>query len=195
MKELTITYPCYPEGGINFTEALTQFRFGLNEVIILGESGQQLRIRAKLDSDSPFLSVEDQEKPAFHLHAEAYPTPKGHEAWFDIRTKLADARNPKLSPQKHPDMHAKAFITTSLALFSYLGHPVTQCKCSWSDWSDNYAQFEQSYNKTNDPKQAALATWSGKIFSQLGYTNVVFIDLPSDYMAFARPTIRVVFRK
>ena len=195
MKEFTSHYPCFPEGGLDISDAIQQLQLGRCEIIIPGESKKDLRIRAKLHTDSPFLSIEDALDRAYHLYAQAYPRSKGYEAWFDIRTKLADANHPNLPQDKHPDLFAKAFIETALALFEYVGHPVTQCKCTWSDWSDNYAQFEESYKKTKNPQHAAFATWSGKTFVQLGYTKVSFLELPEDYLAFTRPTIRLLFHK
>lgn len=102
--------------------------------------------------------------PDFHL--------KALQGAFWIKTQEEKAKERFPPDGKHPDFRAAAFIKFSLAFYEACGYRTDSLTGEWFPSSANYKMFEENYLKTDDPQEAAKNTWTGRIYSQLGFDSI-----------------------
>ena len=112
------------------------------------------------------------------------------EAWVDFSGVLefhlfTRDQTKKQFPKtrhRHPDMSAKDFVLLSFRHFEKHKVTVNACKSTWYPYnSDNYDTFCKIYEQTHDLVLAAQSTWSGKVFTQLGFSHITKNDILVEY--------------
>jgi hypothetical protein len=68
-------------------------------------------------------------------------------------------------------MHAKQFVYFAYSYFTRRGSYIRSCQGVWLPTSDNLRQYNQA-RPLIGPIHAALQTWTGKVFSELGYSEI-----------------------
>lgn len=71
--------------------------------------------------------------------------------------------------KKHPDFFAAKFVGLAVNYFESKGSPIEKVRDVWPRWSDNYTMFMEEFKKSQDKVRAAKATWSNKVYGDLGF--------------------------
>lgn len=154
------------EKGFSFEELFKRKANGENTGTIFTESGEEL----EYDISNSVLTIMDLRTEEFMLSSRnTYGTTS-----FSLRTRSRHDRE-----KHHPDLFAKKFVKCAIEYFKANGRETNVCVGEWHAGSDNFETFINEYNKHKNSVEAAKATWSGKVFVELGYTKVdmVHIDL------------------
>lgn len=131
-------------------------------------SGRTLSI----DREPCSITIEDVESPGFYMGA--FYSPDHHIFYVNLQTRSEYVFN-FLRNGRHPDMHAKKFIFASFDYFKKQHFPIRVCQGLWLPTSDNLKQYREARCQL-PPSEAALSTWTGQVFSLMGYSKVEEIN-------------------
>lgn len=132
---------------------------GGKEVIISG-SGKILLCTASSD----LLEVSDFDDKNLYLQAHL-----STDGLLTMALRTHSAVNPE---EKHPDMFASRFIELIFRYFANRGREIECFLAQWGTNSDNYSQFMDVFQRSNDKVLAAKSTWSGEIIAKHGLTEI-----------------------
>lgn len=71
---------------------------------------------------------------------------------------------------KHPDLFAARFVDFTIRNFELLGGNIRFLVGAWEPGSDNYRQFFDHLNSSQDRVAAARSTWTGQIAERHGFS-------------------------
>lgn len=134
--------------------------------------------------NSASIRIYDEDEPAFTMQANVH----GGTASANIYTR-------RKSGERHPDFFAKNFLAFALIHFKNEAYPVVRFEAKWiliegEEWgSDNYQQFRRLIREGLVPEDAAKQTWTGKLLSELGFSELESIKRSDDEIIafFKRP--------
>ena len=125
--------------------------------------------------NSASIRIYDEDEPGFTMQADIH----GETASANIYTR-------KQTGERHPDFFAKNFLAFALSYFKNEGYPAARFKTRWvltkgEGWSsDNYLQFRRLIREGLVPEDAAKQTWTGKLLSELGFSELESIKRSDD---------------
>lgn len=168
-------------------------KYGLNIIERIGtyftkgriETGSGRRVMGEVSNraNSAFLRIYDEDDRSFLMEAEIH----GNIGSANIFTR-------KKTGERHPDFFARNFLIFALRHFENEGYVVDKFQARWTlteegEWEfDNYRQFQKLIREGVDATEAARQTWTGKILSELGFTEIESVKSSDD-------EIIVFFRK
>ncbi|MBI2031578.1 MAG: hypothetical protein HYT08_03085 [Candidatus Levybacteria bacterium] len=166
--------------GLNLHEKESHFRKGRIET----GSGRKVMADMVQRSNTAWIRIYDEDEPAFTMQANVH----GKTASADIYTR-------KQTGERHPDFFARNFLVFALNHFKNEGYPVVRFEAKWiltegNEWgSDNYQEFQKLLQEGLGPEEAARLTWTGKVLSELGFSEVESIKRSDDEVIafFKRP--------
>ncbi len=175
MRAEALTYPCVTgEYGIDFSKYIQDFeKKGLHCGIVKGESGAELELEAFENS----LKVVDKSNPDRGM--EAIVTNGVFS--FSVQTRRRITDECAWGDTPHPDMFAARFVRFAIAYFGENGEEVTICQGEWGPYSDNWLVFNDEYGRHGNKARAAKATWSGKLFASMGFSQLRSRDVEISY--------------
>lgn len=166
-----VLYPFVPgKYGLNLTEKKTPFKGFIESGSgkkVKGDIGESLDVAV----DHAWVRIFDAEENLYFMSAEL----NGDTVRFSVYTK-------KITGERHPDFRAKYFIEFSITHFKKIGRTVRRIESQWGRtydgiWSsDTYDEYLRIRNEGNDREEAVRKTWSGKIFEELGFTEIEDVD-------------------
>lgn len=175
MQAEKLFYPYIPgEYGIPFSDLIDEFKFKRKRFgFIHGGSGAEMEFKF----NGGLISVRDIAHPDRGMLARlAYGV-----ASFNIQTRKLPTDRWENEPDLHPDMFAAKFVSLALEYFQNEGEEVTACEGLWAKGSVNRETFLKELRIHGDHVMAARATWSGKLFSSLGFSRIERSDIEVAY--------------
>lgn len=161
-EKMTIPYPFIQgEYGLNLRDIKIPF-FG--EI----ESGSGKKVYGEMKSGEDKASIEIKDETGEYNMSLSV---RGDTMSGDLFTR-------KKTGESQPDFKAGSFVIWALKRFEEAGHPVEKIQARWADirtseWdSTNFTKYTELVSKGEDPISASRKTWSGKLFSELGYTEI-----------------------
>jgi len=190
MQTERVSYPYVEdERGIPFDQIIDSYRSrGEHFGDVKGGSGADLIYSIGKD----FLIVEDSEFPDRHLWASVIEG----TAIFYAQTRSSALDEYINSPEGvHPDMFASRFIAFSFQYFRENNIEIEACKGVWLPGSSNQDVFMREFEINGDAVKAAKETWSGKLFTSFGFTEIREEDINFIVSEEAAEGVVVLFRK
>jgi len=166
MKEIFVNFE--DEKKLNPTDYLIDkcIRSNSDQGVVIGKSGREICFQK---SNSCF-NLFDKQYDIYHLKSQVLP---GNICSFDLMTKKELSFHDMNSPYgRHPDFMATKYVKSMLNHYQTQNIEIQAIRSVWTNQSDNHLLFVQEFKKTKDPIQAALATYSGKLFSSIGYSHI-----------------------
>jgi hypothetical protein len=165
IPKISREYPYYPEEyGLDLSEVKVGF-FG----DVPSGSGKEVHAEMDKNADGAWIKIDD----------------KKNEFMMGLLVRdgvmSGDLYTRKKTGETHPDFRAAEFVTWALHRFEQEGTPVNSIESRWvdtrsSNWdSANFKKYKELVEKGEKQREAASQTWSGKLFLQLGFTE---IDVP-----------------
>lgn len=190
MVEAETDYP-YIEGekGISFEVIIERFRTkGKCTGVVRGGSGSELEYTVGSDA----LSIRDIGYPDRFMSMRV----ENKIVNFNIRTRTSPLDTYEDNPQGvHPDMFAKKFVVFTLGYLSDNNVYITGCKATWVPNSVNRQIFHDEMLVHGDPIKATKATWTGKLFTELGFSEVRSSEMGTEETPNRETAITAIFRK
>lgn len=141
-------------------------RFENNDGIIKGLSGREISFQ----KNKFHLNLIDKEYETYHLKSKVV---LGNICEFDLATKKEfPFHSIDFVNNRHPDFMASEYVRNMLGYYLYQNIDVRAIRSIWTNQSDNHVRFVNELKKTKDPILAAKSTYSGKLFSSLGYSHI-----------------------
>jgi hypothetical protein len=161
-----INYPYEPgKIGIPFNEILNASRSGVENGVIISGSGRQINFEINKTAFKLF-DTEFVDRMMYAHNDNGILT-------FTLQTKNSKLdEDDKFPWEKYPDMFAKNFVGIVLHYFRNMNIKIFTCKGVWYPNSDNYAAFMKNLNNGLSMENAARNTWSGRTFSEYGYSTI-----------------------
>lgn len=192
VREVASIYPYIPgKNGIDFASIISQSQNPDNSngsMKCTGGSGRSLQI--ELESRDikgivyDLVVVREGVKPELGKRIlEAHYNIEKKTLGFNLKTKTKHLR------RRHPDFFAGKFIEFAIKYFEQIrGHNIENVKGDWRMSSDNFKAFFMTYDKDGKDRKyfqkdyqvaidAAKSTWTGRILSNLGFTEIDDVDL------------------
>lgn len=171
MQGEKLSYPYVPgEYGIDFCDSINQFNLGgKTSGTIHGGSGAEMEFWFGTNAISVSdITYPDRGMSAYLLNGLAS---------FSLQTRsmLTDEREDE--PNPHPDMFAAKFVKFALDYFGSTGEVVNVCKAEWNNPSLNWDTFVAELQEDGDKVRAAKQTWTGKLFTALGFSQIEAEDI------------------
>ncbi|MBI2031583.1 MAG: hypothetical protein HYT08_03110 [Candidatus Levybacteria bacterium] len=190
MVEVEGNYP-YIEGkkGISLEAIIERYRTkGKCTGVIRGGSGSELQYTVGSD----MLSVRDVGYPDRFMSVQVV----SEIVNFNIRTRTSPLDVYEDNPQDvHPDMYAKKFIVFALTYLSDNNIFISGCKGTWAPNSINLQIFQDEMSVHGDPVRAAKETWTGKLFAELGYSEIKLEEIGAEETPDGELATTAIFRK
>lgn len=166
MKEAFVNFE--NERMLNPTDYLINkcIRSGRDQGVVIGNSGREIYFQ----KDNYCFNLFDKKYDIYHLKSQVLA---GNICSFDLSTKKESSLHEIDSVDgRHPDFMATKYVKSMLNYYQNQNIEISAIRSIWTNQSDNHLQFVQEFKKTKDPVMAALSTYSGKLFSSIGYSYV-----------------------
>lgn len=138
----------------------------IDQGVIVGKSGREICFKK---SNLNFELV-DKRYSCYYLKSRII---NDNICTFDFFTKNENSLHQINSiNNRHPDFIASKYVKIMLSYYQSKYIDIQAIRSIWTNQSDNHLQFISELVKTKDPISAALATFSGKLFSSIGYSHI-----------------------
>lgn len=179
--ESRTNYPNDPKRGFDFDQIFQDYKTAKAQrrSVAFGSLYSATGRRINYGIHRHNIWVRDADMQERDMVATAHTQPDSNVAWIDfaLHTKISALDPKQIEVHKiypwvrHPDFFGRVFINIALEHFNREGFNVIACQGVWWPGSINYQGYQIAKEKIGDLRLAAKSTWSGEVFSSLGYTD------------------------